>query len=370
MARLRKICSARMTETTAAMPGRAVAPALLDPALPRGFDRVVDERVGHRANLLAGRRRGRGRSRRGSRSSASSSSETPRPRSTSSVCSPSSGAGRRWNRSGPRENRIGSVLCRAGPGDGVVDLLEEAAVLQLRQRRLLVGLHHLRHRDARRPEAVDDLVAAPLVAPASTGARRWRRAAAAGPPRSSAPGPSPTPGRPSASRRAEPLVVGRRRRWRPRRRARPSSSASARQVQVLGRGGRPSVPVALEERAVGRVLDDLLGGDVERGVDHRRLDERRPRRCAGGAPARGAGRTARGCRRSSRPRSTARPGSRPGTRSSTSARRRPRSRRRRPGCRATGRRARSRASGPRRCRAGWPGRRRRRGPSCSSTRGV
>ena len=44
-------------------------------------------------------------------------------------------------------------------------------------------------------------------------------------------------------------------------------------VQVLRRRGRSAVAVALQQRTVGGVLDDLLGGDVERGVDHRRLDE-------------------------------------------------------------------------------------------------
>ena len=34
--------------------GRAVGPALFDPALARGFDRVVDERVRHAANLAGG----------------------------------------------------------------------------------------------------------------------------------------------------------------------------------------------------------------------------------------------------------------------------------------------------------------------------
>ena len=59
VARRRKICSARMTDTTAAMPGGAVGPALLHPALSRGFDRVVDEGVRHgskRSRALRGLR--------------------------------------------------------------------------------------------------------------------------------------------------------------------------------------------------------------------------------------------------------------------------------------------------------------------------
>ena len=93
---------------------RRVAPALLDPALSRGFDGVVDERVGHRVNLprrtavRPGACRGRGRSRRGRGARPARRRRRPSPRSTSSVCSPSNGAGSRWNRSGPRENRIGS----------------------------------------------------------------------------------------------------------------------------------------------------------------------------------------------------------------------------------------------------------------------
>ena len=44
-------------------------------------------------------------------------------------------------------------------------------------------------------------------------------------------------------------------------------------VEVLRRRARPAVAGPLEQRAVGGVLDHLLGGDVERGIDHRRLDE-------------------------------------------------------------------------------------------------
>src|SRR3546814_16578925 len=54
-----------------------------------------------------------------------------------------------------------------GAGAVAVDALEEAAGLQLRQGRLVVGLHHLGHWHARSPQAVDDLVAAQPGAPAA-----------------------------------------------------------------------------------------------------------------------------------------------------------------------------------------------------------
>ena len=44
-------------------------------------------------------------------------------------------------------------------------------------------------------------------------------------------------------------------------------------VEILG--SRCGSPVAgpFQQRPVGRVLDDLLGGDAERGVHHRRFDQ-------------------------------------------------------------------------------------------------
>ena len=44
-------------------------------------------------------------------------------------------------------------------------------------------------------------------------------------------------------------------------------------VQVLRRRRRSAVAVAFQQRTVSGVLDHLLGGDVERRVDHRRLDQ-------------------------------------------------------------------------------------------------
>ena len=43
-------------------------------------------------------------------------------------------------------------------------------------------------------------------------------------------------------------------------------------VEILRCGGGTAVALALQQVSVGRVLDDLLGGDVERRVDHRGLD--------------------------------------------------------------------------------------------------
>ena len=171
----------------------------------------------------------------------------------------------------PREaDRQRAVPRRAG--DGVVDLLEVPAVLQRRQGRLLVGLEHLGHGHAGRPQAVDDLVAAPRLAPARQLLVDGVVLRPAGPP------PSPDPvsiahsGSPSACRRpshwsssvdrdGDPGIA-------------PAVVVGVRgQVEVLGRGRRPSVPVPPEHGAVGGVLHDLLGGDAQRRVHHRRLDE-------------------------------------------------------------------------------------------------
>ncbi len=77
------------------------------------------------------------------------------------------------------------------------------------------------------------------------------------------------------------------RRWPPRSppssRRRPNSSSSLVRYRFCGAAVGPAVPGALQQRAVRGVLDDLLGGDVERGVDHRGLD---PHTLAGAAPMR------------------------------------------------------------------------------------
>ena len=49
---------------------------------------------------------------------------------------------------------------------------------------------------------------------------------------------------------------------------------AGRLVEVLRRRGRAPVAVAVEHRPVGGVLDGLLCGDVDRGIHHRRLDQR------------------------------------------------------------------------------------------------
>ncbi len=228
------------------MPVGGVLPALLDPPLPGALDGVVLERVGHGATVPAACRPPAGVRpiTPSASSSASSSSDSPRPRSTSSLCSPSSGARRRWNRSGPREKRIGSVLWRAIPVTGWSSVLEEAAVLQLRERRLLVRLHDLGDRHAGRPEALDDLVTAPLLAPRRRGARsitscRARRPAVVASAGSSRPGRLPegvTEGEPTGRRR--PPRSPPRRRARPARRHRRCGRGSA--APRRARGSRPA----------------------------------------------------------------------------------------------------------------------------------
>ena len=68
------------------------------------------------------------------------------------MCSPSSGAWRVWSRSGPRENRIGSVLHRDVPITGWSTSSKNPRCRELRQVRLAVRLHDLADRHAGVPE--------------------------------------------------------------------------------------------------------------------------------------------------------------------------------------------------------------------------
>ena len=54
---------------------------------------------------------------------------------------------------------------------------------------------------------------------------------------------------------------------------RPNSSTSAAAVEVLRRRRRSPIARPLQQRPVRGVFDDLFGGDVERGIDHRGLDQ-------------------------------------------------------------------------------------------------
>ena len=224
--------------------------------------------------------------------------------------------GARWNALGAagEPDRQRAVPRRAR--DGVVDVLEEAAGLQLRQRRLLVRLHHLGDRARPPPRGARRCRRRSARRTSSTGGRRWRRAASRRPPRSRAPGPSPTRARrarragPATARRSATAIATHASRP-------PSSSASAARYRFCGGRSGSAVAVPLEQGAVGGVLDDLLGGDVQRRVDHRRLDQH----ALAGAPAvlereeQAAQR--RGCRRWGRPRSRARRGFGRGSRSAT-----------------------------------------------------
>ena len=111
------------------------------------------------------------------------------------------------------------------------------------------------------------------AAPARPGARRCGRAARTRPAAVSSAGSVAHSGSPSASRSAThcssvATAIA------TQLSSRPVVVETGGAVEVLRRGARAPVAGPLEQRAVGRVLDDLLGGDVERGVDHRRLDQR------------------------------------------------------------------------------------------------
>ena len=236
VARLRKICSARITETTAAMP----AAVSLQPCwIQRSREASTGSYTsgwGTAANLSRAARE-RGRSRRRPRARPAPSSDTPEAAQHLVVVLAQQRGPAAVEPVGPAGEPHRQRAVPGGAGDRVVDVLEEAAVLQLaaasparaaaapsrRARPPPTGSRRSRRRSARRTS--------------STGGRRWRRAAAAGRRRSSAPGPSPTPGRPSASRRpshcssvATAIATQASRS--------PASSASAVQVEVLRRGGR------------------------------------------------------------------------------------------------------------------------------------
>ena len=153
----------------------------------------------------------------------------------------------------------------------MVELLEESAVLQLFEGGLLVRLDHLADRHAGAPQRVDDLVGLASAAPRrevvvdrivggdTTGG--GRQCGVGGPRGITERG----------AQRAPLVVVGDGDRH-------PDVVAAlrwcGRLVEVLRRRARAAVAGAGEQRAVRGVLDHLLGGDVQRGVDHRRLDER------------------------------------------------------------------------------------------------
>ena len=189
-ARFMKICSARMTDTTAAMPAaRSPQPCSIQ-RCSRGFDRVVVRAGEPRRRIYFRDRRAMSGTRPVtpcSSSSASSSSGIPRLRSTSvGVLAQQRRVAAVEALRAPREPD-GQGAVAGHSRHGMIDVLEEPAELQLRQRRLIVGLQHLGDGDAGSPQAVDDLVAGPRPAPdrqlgvdgvvvrSPTGNRRERR---------------------------------------------------------------------------------------------------------------------------------------------------------------------------------------------------
>ena len=152
----------------------------------------------------------------------------------------------------------------------MVNLLVEAAMGKLRQVADPMRLHHLGYGHACVPEGLNDLVTRSrgtppaqvfvdlvVASPSSGDARQLdvRRPC----------------GMAEAGDQVRPLLVGR---YRDRHPIVGTSELVefAGAVKVLRCRGRAAVPLALQQVAVRRVLDDLLGGDVERGVDHRGLD--------------------------------------------------------------------------------------------------
>ncbi len=153
----------------------------------------------------------------------------------------------------------------------MVHLLEEPPGLQLLEVGLVVRLHDLAHRDPRRPELLDDRVGGPLVTPGlqvlvdgvmgrhPPGGRGQGRVRS--PARLAQRQPEGRPLRVGLDRDRHPAVP-------------PALVVLIRaQVEVLGRRHRAPVARPLEQGAVGRVLDHLLGRDVEGGVDHGRLHQ-------------------------------------------------------------------------------------------------
>src|SRR4051812_2892439 len=178
-------------------------------------------------------------------------------------------------RCGPQVNPIGSTGGRERQGavrcarvHRVVDVLEEAAGGQLRQLGLTMGLHDLGDRYAASPQRLDNAVAGAGFAPGAqvlvdqivVRAAHFRCAELGQP-----------VGPVERVTQSGPLLVGRDGNGDPA--VSPAELVDlVGAIQVLRRSGGPSVAVALEDGIVRRVLDQLLGGDVERGVDHRRLD--------------------------------------------------------------------------------------------------
>ena len=163
---------------------------------------------------------------------------------------------------------------RAVPGAGVdrmPDVLEESPGAQLRQLGLAVRLHHLGHRHTVCPTARRRSRRRSALRTSRRAARRSRRGQRVGRLRWTAWDRSPSHG--VRWRGRDPPTARR-----SRRRPRPSSRHDrTRRSRCCGRGFavRPWAPisVALQQRAVRGVLDDLLGGDVERRVDHGRLHQ-------------------------------------------------------------------------------------------------
>ena len=170
-------------------------------------------------------------------SAAMSSADRPSSARTSWLCWPSNGAGERMH--GPRP--AGQPERHRGePGrrvDRVVQHFEESARGELFELGLPMRLHHLGHRDARRPQGRDDLVAAALPAPRAevfvdddprgrAGQSRW-------PARDRPPSPD------CRVRRAATAIA---RRWPPRSRPR-SRHGRTRRSRLSGRDSAATRPV-------------------------------------------------------------------------------------------------------------------------------
>src|SRR5579875_3716090 len=159
----------------------------------------------------------------------------------------------------------------AGPAQHrVLDLLEVPARLELRHLALLMGQHHLGHRNAGRPQRAHDLVGRPRRAPGAEvlvdhvvvllpslhAAQRLVH--------------SPV-GRAQGLDQTVPLVVALHRAGHPGVRILPWGLLGA-PVDVLWRRAGAAVARPLQQLPVRRVLDHLFGRDVDGRVDHRRLD--------------------------------------------------------------------------------------------------
>ena len=175
-------------------------------------------------------------------------------------------------RSGPPENLIGTVLSRSPAVHRVLDFFEEAAKRQLLQLGLAMRLHDLGHRNAGIPEGCDDVVAAAVLAPRGQLLVDADPVARADPSAVASLGSIAQEGDPSAPHRLLPLLVGCHGDGDPAVEPAELVDVGA-AVEVLGRRRRSPVARAFQQRPVGGVLDDLFGGDAERGIDHRGFDE-------------------------------------------------------------------------------------------------